>query len=223
MVRISPERTKELQKLLKEQTGKEYSDEEAQEAGLAIMRFVVAKGKVKTEARDKAMAKKQQAIANLRRMRYNGEADDDAWYFAEMKTLEDELENLQNDRNTAEHKARDWRAIADETFTFARYAKEDFDSDDLEKKRAVVVKLGEKLAIMERSIQFRPNKYFVPIEEMNASQQKYPPQGRTSLVRSTLTSFDEVRTDSQQGRIGTSNPISLSWLRGLDSNQRPSG
>ncbi len=43
MVRISPERIKELQKLLKEQTGKDYTDEEAQEAGLAIIRFVIAK------------------------------------------------------------------------------------------------------------------------------------------------------------------------------------
>ncbi|HEY4964532.1 MAG TPA: hypothetical protein VIH90_07620 [Candidatus Saccharimonadales bacterium] len=41
--RISPERIKELQKLLKAQTGKDYSDEEAQEAGLAIIRFVIAK------------------------------------------------------------------------------------------------------------------------------------------------------------------------------------
>jgi len=41
--RISPNRIKELQKLLKEQTGKDYSDEEAQEAGLAIIRFVIAK------------------------------------------------------------------------------------------------------------------------------------------------------------------------------------
>lgn len=41
--RISSERIKELQKLLKEQTGKDYSDEEAQEAGLAILRFVMAK------------------------------------------------------------------------------------------------------------------------------------------------------------------------------------
>jgi hypothetical protein len=41
--RISPKRIKELQKLLKEQTGKDYTDEEAQEAGLAIMRFVYVK------------------------------------------------------------------------------------------------------------------------------------------------------------------------------------
>ena len=42
-MRLSKERIKELQKLLKEQTGKDYSDEEAQEAGLAIIRFVIAK------------------------------------------------------------------------------------------------------------------------------------------------------------------------------------
>lgn len=58
MVRISPERIKELQALLKEQTGKDYSDEEAQEAGLAIMRFVVAKEQRRQEL-DKRQTKKK--------------------------------------------------------------------------------------------------------------------------------------------------------------------
>jgi hypothetical protein len=49
MARISPNRIKELQKLLKEQTGKDYTDEEAQEAGLAIIRFVLAKEQRKHE------------------------------------------------------------------------------------------------------------------------------------------------------------------------------
>lgn len=57
MVRISPERIKELQKLLKEQTGKDYSDEEAQEAGLAIIRFVIAK-----ERRRHELSKQQKPI-----------------------------------------------------------------------------------------------------------------------------------------------------------------
>ena len=169
---------------------------------------VVAKDQTKTLARDKAIEKKQQAISNLRKMRYNGEADDDAWYFAEMKTLEHELETLQNGRNKAEHKARDWRALADETFTFARYAKEDFDSDDLEKKRAVVVKLGEKLELLDRAIQFKPNKYFIPLEEMNEKEKQ---------------ALETVRTGSQQGETGSNSDLNLLWLRGLDSNQRPSG
>lgn len=49
MVRISKKHIKELQKLLKEQTGKDYTDEEAQEAGLAIIRFVLAKERRKYE------------------------------------------------------------------------------------------------------------------------------------------------------------------------------
>ena len=167
---------------------------------------VVEKDQSQTEARDKAIDKKKQAIANLRRMRYNGDADDDSWYYAEMQTLEDQLEKLQQQRNKAEYIARDWRAIADETFTFARYAKEDFDSDDLEKKRTVIVKLGEKLEILDRTIQFTPNKYFVPIEKMNESQ---------------LQLSEMVRTAQQQGSNGSNTNESLSWLRRLGSNQRP--
>lgn len=43
MVQISPEMIEELQLLLKDQTHKDYTDEEAQEAGYAIIRFVIAK------------------------------------------------------------------------------------------------------------------------------------------------------------------------------------
>lgn len=158
---------------------------------------VVNKDAAKTEAREQAIAKKQQAIANLRRMRYSGEADDDSWYFTEMKVLENELESLQNDRNKAEYKARNWREVADEVFTFARYAKEDFDSDDLEKKRTVIVKLGEKLSLLDRTIQFTPNKYFVPIEKMNESLEQLP---------------DMVRTNDLQRKSPAFQHGSLSWL-----------
>jgi len=42
-MRLSPKQIKELQALLKEQTGRDYTDEEAQQAGLAVMRFVYVK------------------------------------------------------------------------------------------------------------------------------------------------------------------------------------
>jgi len=58
MVRISPEHIKKLQKLLKEQTGKDYTDEEAQEAGLNIMRFVLVKEQRRQEL-DKRQTKKK--------------------------------------------------------------------------------------------------------------------------------------------------------------------
>jgi site-specific DNA recombinase len=169
---------------------------------------VVAKDQAQLSSRDKAIGKTNQAIANLRRMRYNGEADDDTWYSTEMSGLEDKLKTLQKDRNKAEYKARNWREVADEVFTFARYAKEDFDSDDLEKKRTVIVRLGERLSILDRTIQFIPNKYFIPLENMNDTLNRSP---------------EMVRTGSQQGETGSKNILNLAWLRGLDSNQRPSG
>jgi hypothetical protein len=165
---------------------------------------IVAKDQSKTISRDSAIEKASQAITNLRRMRYNGEADDDAWYFAEMNSLEKNLETLQKDRNKAEYKSRNWREVANEVFTFARYAKEDFDSDDLEKKRTVIIKLGEKLSILDRTIQFTPNKYFIPIEKMNKKLKLAP---------------EMVRTDSQQGEIGSIDLKNLDWLPQLDSNQ----
>jgi hypothetical protein len=42
-MRLNTERIQALQRLLKNELGLDYSDEEAQQAGLAIMRFVVAK------------------------------------------------------------------------------------------------------------------------------------------------------------------------------------
>jgi site-specific DNA recombinase len=168
---------------------------------------VVEKYTDQSARHEKAIERAQNSINNLRRMRYMGEADDDSWYNTEMQALEDKLEELQQKRNKDEYKARDWRAKADEVFTFARYAKEDFDGDDLEKKRSVIVKLGEVLTIKDRTIQFTPNKYFIPLEQMNERRNN---------------ALEMVRTDSQQGEIGSFVPDSLSWLRLLGSNQRHS-
>lgn len=118
-----------------------------------------------------------------------------------MNTLEDELERLQEARNKDEYRARNWRAVADETFTFARYAKEDFDSDDLEKKRSVVMKLGEKLTILDRTIQFTPNKYFIPLENMNERKND---------------ALEMVRTNDLQIKSPAFQHGSLSWLSLVD-------
>lgn len=167
---------------------------------------VIEKDQVQSAAHEQEIEKKKQSIINLRRMRYSGEADDDAWYLAEMNTLEGELEKLQRSRNQSEREARDWRKVADDVFTFARYAKEDFDSDSIEKKRTVVAKLGARLELLDRTIQFTPNKYFIPIEKMNERH---------------LQLSEMVRTDSQQMEIGPKHIEITTWLRRLDSNQRP--
>lgn len=59
----------------------------------------------------------------------------------------------------------DWRESTMDIFIFARYAKEDFDSDDWEQKRTVIKKLGADIKLSGRTIQFTPVKYLVPIEK----------------------------------------------------------
>lgn len=159
--------------------------------------IVVEKERAKNIQTDRAIQKQTLLISNLRRMRYNGEADDDAWYFAELAQLESSLKKLQEQRNKAEYEARNWRETADAVFTFARYAQEDFDSDKTEKKRSVVFKLGERLTLMDRTITFTPNKYFVPIEKMNEQKLLLP---------------EMVRTASQQMEDGSISQTSNFWL-----------
>jgi hypothetical protein len=48
-MKLSDESIKSLQALLKQQTGRDYSEVQAQEAGMAIMRFVVVKARRKPE------------------------------------------------------------------------------------------------------------------------------------------------------------------------------
>ncbi len=138
-----------------------------------------------------------------------------------MKALKSELTILQEKRNVDEYKARDWRAKADEVFTFARYAKEDFESDDLEKKRAVVVKLGEKLSILDRTVQFTPNKYFVPIEKMNEKISQLENMVRTENNEALKSKNTPVGVLAVPDKSTSILDPSLSWLRRLDSNQRP--
>ena len=89
---------------------------------------------------------------------------------------------------------------------FARYAKEDFDTDDLERKRAVVKRLGADLKLSNRAIQFTPVKNLVPIAE------KYP---------ELKEQFELARTDSQQMKKDLKEGLISQWYTRQDSNLRP--
>ena len=56
-MRLSSERIKALQALMRELHGLELTDKQAQEAGLAIMRFVLAKAQIQQELANKMEGK----------------------------------------------------------------------------------------------------------------------------------------------------------------------
>lgn len=159
-----------------------------------------------SETQNKAIVTKETEIRELGRMRYRGECPDDEFYASEKTKLEQELKDLKKARDKAEKRAKDWRAVADETFSFARYAEEDFNSDSLENKRKVLAKLGQNLTLLNGKISFTLNKYMVPV------QQAYP---------DLAARYEHARNLPQQMKKAAEAAIKSEWYARRDSNPRP--
>ncbi len=151
---------------------------------------------------NRAITALEDQIRELGRMRYRGLIDDD-FYLPESKELETNLKGLRRARDESENSAFDWRAVANETFSLARYAKEDYDNGDLDQKRAVIFKLGQNLTLLDGQLQFDSVKYLTPIAEAYA---ELKPQ------------LDLVRTSSQQIEKASEDAIISKWYPGQGSN-----
>lgn len=128
--------------------------------------------------------------------RYDEENSDDDFYISETKALEKELKNLRKARTKIEKQAMDWRAVANDTFMLARYAKEEYDNGDIEDKRAVIMKLGQNLTVLDGQIQFDSVKYLIPIAEA------YP---------GIKTQLDLVRNSSKQSKKDSEESLITQW------------
>ena len=154
----------------------------------------------------RAITSLENDIKELTRMRYKRQIEDD-YYNAEKLELEKKLKQLNKEFNAQQDDNLQWRKEADRLFNFARYAKEDFDSDDDSRKRDVLAIVGENLTLLDGKLNFQPIKYLVPIAEAN----------QTGLLEdgSVVTYSDHIKTAPG----GTANKL---WYTRTDSNRRPS-
>ncbi len=166
----------------------------------------VAKQNEKIANINKRIADKTNELNNLRRAVYKGIIDDHAFFLVEQESIKKEIDKLEVYRDKIKTAANNWRDKANDIFMFARYAKEDFDSDDWERKRAVIKRLGADLRFDGRTIQFTPVKYLVPIAET------YP---------ELKQQFELARTDSQQMKKDLKEGLISEWYARQDSNLRP--
>ena len=114
---------------------------------------------------NKQISDKKNQLDSLRRSVYRGLITDHAFFLSEQESINADIDALNKARDSVMTAANNWREKANDIFMFARYAKEDFDSDDWERKRAVIKRLGADLKLSGRTIQFTPVKYLVPIEK----------------------------------------------------------
>lgn len=156
----------------------------------------VAKQNEKIANINKRIADKTNELNNLRRAVYKGIIDDHAFFLIEQESIKKEIDKLEVDRDKIKTAANNWRDKANDIFMFARYAKEDFDGDDWERKRTVIKRLGADLRFDGRTIQFTPVKYLVPITDT------YP---------ELKEQFELARTDSQQMKKGLKEDLISQW------------
>ena len=79
---------------------------------------------------NKQIADKKNQLDSLRRSAYRGLITDEAFILSEQESLEKDISHLEAKLNEVKTVASNWREVALDVFMFARYAKEDFDSDD---------------------------------------------------------------------------------------------
>ncbi len=148
------------------------------------------------------LAKKKHELDSLRRAVYTGVITDNAFFLSEQEALNKEITRLEDARSRVVTVANDWKDKANDVFMFARYAKEDFDSDDWERKRTVIKRLGADLKLSGRTIIFTPVKYLVPVannqESLKAKKEaaRTAPQQMKKDLREDLNSLWCARLDS---------------------------
>ena len=126
------------------------------------------------------ISKKKSDLDSLRRAVYTGVITDNAFFVSEQESLNNEINKLEADRSKIMAAAENWRDKANDAFMFARYAKEDFDSDDWERKRAVIKRLGVDLKLSGRTIVFNPVKYLVPVANNHTKLEDKKEAARTA-------------------------------------------
>ena len=88
-------------------------------------------------------------------------------------------------------------------------------------QRTVVARLGVNLTIKDRTIEFTPNKYFIPIEKMNEQMSQLENMVRTENNDAQKSKNTPVGVLALPDESTSTSDLYTSWLRRLDSNQRP--
>lgn len=198
----------ELIEQIKNELGKYTIDEDFYKIALEALaeedEIEVSRQNEKIGQINKQIADKKNQLDSLRRSAYRGLITDEAFILSEQESLEKDISHLEAKLDEVKTMANNWRETALDVFMFARYAKEDFDSDDWERKRLVIKQLGADLKLSGRTIEFTPVKYLIPIAES---------QERLKAKK------EAARTASQQMKKDLKEDLISSWCPRLDSNQ----
>ena len=154
----------------------------------------------------KAIKAAERDINDLQRALYRGKVDE-GFYKSEKKDLDDRLIVLRGQFEDQQNANKRQRQLLEKYFNFARYAKEDFESDDDLKKKEVLSIIGQNLLMQDGKLVFEPIKYLTPLVE------KYP---------KLEEQFKKVQTTPDKRKKDAFASLIQLWYTRKDSNLRPS-
>ncbi len=167
----------------------------------------------------KTIATIENEIRELGRLRYRQQIDDE-FYESEKQELENRLVTLRGQFQDQEEYNKQHRRLLDKYFNFARYAKEDFVSDDDLKKKEVLSIIGQNLLLKDGVLEFEAIKYLVPILEKYPALEKeylkvqtYPEQMKKDAIASLISAWYTRQDLNLRPLVPETNALS-SWATG---------
>lgn len=136
-------------------------------------------------------------------------ADDEA-FIKERDELKAKIAKLKTNLRETESRAEKWLELTEKTFNFACYARKQFITGGLDKKREIFSALGQNFSLKDKEIHITPNEWFVPIE-------KAYPMLEAEYKRVEL---DKTLTDSMRKELFAKLILSWGAHRELNPNWR---
>lgn len=155
-----------------------------------------------------ADAKKQRG--NLTRMRYREQINDEV-FDSEDKLLADKIARWEQELKETDVRAEKWLELTEQTFHYALYAHKEFLLGDVQKKKEILMGLGQNPIVKDGQISLEANFWLKPIgEDYPALEKEYL---RLELNKKPLESLNKA----EQKVLAN---VRSRWRRRKDSNLR---
>src|SRR3989338_10681059 len=165
------------------------------------------------EMQHKNLAKTQNELDELTKMRYRQLIDDET-FIKEKNTLQSKIAQFKENLRGTETRAEKWLELTEKTFSFATYARKAFitakGKAGLELKKEILLALGKTPIIKDQKLTIEPNEWFAEI------QNSYPALEKKYLGLEPR----KVLANTRQKQVLAS--VRTDWLRDQGSNLRPS-
>ena len=157
------------------------------------------------ETQNKLLIETQKELDALTKMRYR-ELIDDETFIKERDEIKMKIVKFKTSIKETESRADKWLELTEKTFNFACYARKEFITGDLNKKREIFSALGQNFSIKDQKVHINQNEWLVPIE-------KAYPALETEYKRLEL---DKTLTDTMRKECFAQ--LILTWGAYWDSN-----